>query len=70
MLKKEKLELTENEIMSQAFLFLLAGFETTATTLTFLTHTLATKPEIQEKCFEEIRREFGEKDTVKGYYIY
>ena len=60
------LELTENEIMSQAFLFLLAGFETTATTLTFIAHTLATKPDLQEKCFKEIQREFRDKDTVKN----
>ncbi len=59
------LELTENEIMSQAFLFLIAGFDTTSTALTFIAYTLARKPEIQEKCAEEILREFGDKDTVE-----
>ncbi len=59
------LELTENEILSQAFLFLLGGFDTTATTLTYIAYILATKPEIQEKCFQEIQREFGDRDTVK-----
>lgn len=57
--------MTENEIVAQSFVFLQAGFDTVSSTLTFVAHTLATKPELQEKCAKEIQRELGDKDTVK-----
>ncbi len=53
--------LTEQEILSQAILFLLAGYETTATTLTFLTHSLALNPECQDKLYNEVHRVVGDK---------
>jgi cytochrome P450 family 3 subfamily A len=42
------------EILAQAILFLLAGYETTASTLTLITYNLACHPEIQEKLIEEV----------------
>ncbi|GAB6023835.1 hypothetical protein CHUAL_008576 [Chamberlinius hualienensis] len=46
--------LTDYEIASNCWLFLLAGFETTATALGYLAHTLSIYPDIQDKVHEEI----------------
>jgi cytochrome P450 len=41
--------LTRNEIVANAILFFMAGFETTASTLSFVFYELAMNPEIQDK---------------------
>jgi cytochrome P450 family 3 subfamily A len=46
--------LTHEELLAQGFLFFLAGFETTANTLSLLAYSLATHPECQEKLIKEI----------------
>jgi hypothetical protein len=46
--------LTEDEIVAQGWVFMIAGYETTATTLSFCSYELALNPECQEKLFEEI----------------
>ena len=43
-----------DEIIAQEILFLMAGYDTTATSITFLLYNLAIHPEIQEKVYEEI----------------
>ncbi|KAK6035515.1 unspecific monooxygenase [Cooperia oncophora] len=46
--------LTREEITAQCFVFLLAGFDTTATSLAFATHLLAKHPSVQKNLQEEI----------------
>jgi len=46
--------LTHEEVLAQGLLFFLAGFETTANTLSLLGYSLATNPEKQEKLLKEI----------------
>jgi cytochrome P450 family 6 len=52
--KSLKKSLTNAEIIAQAFLFLVAGSETTASTMTFVAYLLAKNPEIQNKLYNEI----------------
>ncbi|KAK6036971.1 hypothetical protein COOONC_25524 [Cooperia oncophora] len=46
--------LTREEIAAQCFVFLLAGFDTTATSLAFVTYLLAKHPSVQKILQEEI----------------
>ena len=47
-------QLTEEEMMAQGWIFFVAGFETTAGTLSFCSYELALNPEIQERLYEEV----------------
>uniref|UniRef100_A0A1I7TA15 Cytochrome P450 n=1 Tax=Caenorhabditis tropicalis TaxID=1561998 RepID=A0A1I7TA15_9PELO len=49
--------LTMDEIIAQCMVFIIAGFDTTALSLSFTTFLLATHPEIQKKLQEEVDRE-------------
>ena len=51
---KLKKTLTNSEILAQSILFLLAGSETTATTLGWVSFSLAVNPGCQAKLIEEI----------------
>ena len=47
--------LTEDEICAQAWIFFVAGYETTATTLSFCSYELALNQEIQNKLYQELK---------------
>jgi cytochrome P450 len=52
--KHLKKKLTNAEILSQSLIFLMAGYETTASTLEFVTYNLAKHPHVQQKLCDEI----------------
>lgn len=53
--KNDKDKITLNELTAQAFVFFLAGFETSSTTLTFCLYELAMNLDIQTKTRQVIR---------------
>ncbi|XP_032560331.1 cytochrome P450 3A9-like [Chiroxiphia lanceolata] len=46
--------LTDVEVLSQAFIFIFAGYEPTSNTLCYLAYELAMHPDVQQKVLEEI----------------
>ncbi|NXM74906.1 CP3AO protein, partial [Serilophus lunatus] len=46
--------LTDPEILSQAFIFIFAGYEPTSNSLCFVAYELATHPDVQQKLLQEI----------------
>lgn len=60
--EKHEKELTEAQVTAQMFLFFAAGYETSASTLTFLMYELAKNANIQQKLHDEIDECIGNND--------
>lgn len=54
-------QLTETEIVAQCIIFFIAGFETTASTITYTLFELANNPDIQDKLYNELQRALAER---------
>ena len=63
----ESKKLSDAEIIAQSFVFLAAGYETTSTTLSFISHHLAVSPEIQDKLQQEIDSVWPDEDQMLSY---
>lgn len=57
----------DRHLMANSFIFLVAGFETTATALAFVMHTLAKYPDEQDRVFRELTEVFPEKSQTLTY---
>jgi cytochrome P450 len=70
---KEQLEglskLSDDEIAAQSLIFLLAGFETTGTTLSCTAYLLATHPDLQEKLIEELDKARKSRGDMSLYEL-
>ena len=53
---KTKVEINEMDIMANSFIFFVAGYETTATTLANLIYCLACHQDCQRKLYEELQK--------------
>ncbi|CAF4114177.1 unnamed protein product [Adineta steineri] len=56
--------LSDKEILSQALVFLIAGYETTSVLMSFFFYVMATEPVIQEKIYQEIRQEIEDDEVT------
>ncbi|XP_043945401.1 cytochrome P450 3A30-like [Protopterus annectens] len=56
--------LTDDEIVAQSVLFIIAGYETTSTALTYLAYNLALHPDEQQKLQQEIDDTFPDKASL------
>lgn len=54
--KNAEYKMTDEDITAQALIFFLAGFDTVASAMTFLTYELAINPDVQRKLYDEICR--------------
>ena len=59
--------LEKEDIVADSVGFILAGYETTSTTLSFATYALAANPEVQEKLSDEIR-DYFENNPVSSLH--
>ncbi|XP_050460058.1 cytochrome P450 9e2-like isoform X3 [Cataglyphis hispanica] len=57
-------KLTLDDIVSQAFIFFLAGFDTSSTLMSFVAHELAVNRDIQDRLREEVQQHVGENDEI------
>uniref|UniRef100_A0A665TZJ2 unspecific monooxygenase n=1 Tax=Echeneis naucrates TaxID=173247 RepID=A0A665TZJ2_ECHNA len=57
--------LSDHEILSQAMIFLFAGYETSSSSLTFLAYNLATNPHTMKRLQEEIDSTFSNKAPIE-----
>jgi len=64
---QKKKTLTREVIVGQTVIFLLAGHETTATTLSFMAYSLAMHQDIQEKLIQEVDDVMSRKDGKIDY---
>lgn len=65
--RKNDLLIEDHHLLSNCFIFLLAGFETTATSLGFIMHLLAMHYDEQQRIFDELSAVFPEKDQDLTY---
>ena len=65
--KGEHRRLTNLEIVSQCFTFIVAGYETTANALTYTAYLLALNPDIQEKLIDQIREYISDHPDLSLY---
>ncbi|XP_068749938.1 cytochrome P450 3A8-like [Montipora capricornis] len=62
------IKLTDDEIVAQSFVFLIAGYETSSNTLSFILYHLAVNPDLQDKLRAEIKEAIESDSGNKTLY--
>ncbi|CAE7126410.1 unnamed protein product, partial [Rhizoctonia solani] len=62
---KGEQKLSDSDVAGNAFLFLFAGHETTAHTLSFCLGLLALYPEVQQEVYEQVKQVLGSRDKLE-----
>ena len=65
--RKDGEDFTIGEITAQCFIFFLAGFETSAATMTFALYEIAANPEVYEKLSQEVRTVLAKHNGEVSY---
>ena len=63
-------KLTVEEITAHAITFMMAGYETTANALSYVSYLLALNPHVQEKLQEEIDKFYEENEVIWCACVY
>jgi len=56
--------LNDDEIVWNAYVFLLAGYQTTSSALAYTTHLFSVHPDVQEKVYQEVLEHIGLEDDI------
>ena len=62
--------LNDTEVLINSMIFMLAGFDTTATTLSWIIYDLATNTDCQDKLIEEIDDQIGDVNISQKLYLF
>ena len=62
-------KIDNEDIQAQSLVFLIAGYETSSTTLGFVFYHLAIDTHVQDKLRDEIDRMWPEDEVWKGYKL-
>lgn len=56
--------MSDTEIQDEVDTFMFEGHDSTASTLSWCLYNLAKHPEYQERCREEVKEKWGNKDEI------
>ncbi|XP_061106988.1 thromboxane-A synthase isoform X2 [Conger conger] len=67
--RTQRTPITEDEVVGQAFIFLLAGYETSSNTLAFVCYLLATHPHCQARLQQEVDHFYSRHDSADYHSV-